>query len=192
MFGRPNICSEAIINTRALCLYLLIVAAWRRAVSCALLGTVENGPQIDYDMMNRNWRVVKPSGATFTKSYDPNGNVSRQADGENNTTAHTCNSMCWCTQTTDAAAKNFDKIYDAIGRVATETVSPDGGQTLYTTSYPRNALGNLAGRTSDCTNIRGGAPTSSFVVDRPGCADSCNEDYSSNNPYVLNGTPTRR
>ncbi len=34
--------SEAIINTRALCLYLLVVAAWRRAVSCALAAVAEN------------------------------------------------------------------------------------------------------------------------------------------------------
>ncbi len=56
------------INTRALCLYLLIVAAWRRAVSCALA----------------------------------------------------------------AATNNFDKTYDAMGRVATETVSPDGGTWDFT------------------------------------------------------------
>ncbi len=77
------------INTRALCLYLLIAAAWRRAVLCALAAAVEKGLQIDYDMMNRNWQVVKPSGATSSKMLAQYYCASNMTRGDNAATSRT-------------------------------------------------------------------------------------------------------
>ncbi len=58
MFGRPNTVLEAIINTRALCLYLLIVAAWRRAVSCTLLEAVEKKVADNSEGIGRNGKTT--------------------------------------------------------------------------------------------------------------------------------------
>lgn len=59
-----------------------IVTAWRRVALCALATEVEPGLYIDSDMMNRNWRTIKPSGGIFFHSYDGNGNLTDKNNGE--------------------------------------------------------------------------------------------------------------
>ena len=58
VFGRLNTVSEALINTRALCLYLLVVAAWRRAVLCALVEAIEQSLAKDCESIDRNGNTV--------------------------------------------------------------------------------------------------------------------------------------
>ncbi len=53
------------INTRALCLYLLIVAAWRRAVLCALLGTVENSSIFPLQTPDPHYTCANITGRKF-------------------------------------------------------------------------------------------------------------------------------
>ncbi len=52
------------INQRALCLYLLIVAAWRRAVSCALAAAIEKNLANDSESIDRSGNTLVAKGWT--------------------------------------------------------------------------------------------------------------------------------
>ncbi|MFA4985102.1 MAG: hypothetical protein WC712_00825 [Candidatus Brocadiia bacterium] len=108
---------------------------------------LSNTTTLYYDDMNRQYETVKPSGATYSKTFDANGNVDTETDGESNTTVYSVDSMNRCWRTTDAQSNNFDKTFDEMGNVLTEVVSPDGGTTLYTTTYVYDSLYKMTSMT---------------------------------------------
>ena len=86
--------------------------------------------------------------------FDANGNRIWSEDGLNNRTNYSYDSMNRCWRVTDPASNNTDKTFDAMGNVLTVTVSPDGGQTLHTTTYTYTNLYKVATVTDPLNNTQ--------------------------------------
>ncbi|MFA4985919.1 MAG: hypothetical protein WC712_04985 [Candidatus Brocadiia bacterium] len=156
---------------------------------------LSNTTYLDYDHMNRQYQTVKPSGATFSKTFDPNGNVATETDGESNTTGYSYDSVNRRWRTTDAQSNNFDKSFDTMGNVLTEVVSPDGGTTLYTTTYVYDTNYRMTSMTDPLNNAHlnwyDSAGRLTNYIDRNGnpvdfAYDSCGRTITIDHPAPLN------
>ncbi|MFA4985239.1 MAG: hypothetical protein WC712_01520, partial [Candidatus Brocadiia bacterium] len=156
---------------------------------------LSNTTTLYYDDMNRQYETVKPSGATFSKTFDANGNVDTETDGESNTTVYSFDSMNRRWRMTDAQSNNFDKSFDAMGNVLTEVVSPDGGTTLYTTTYVYDTNYRMTSMTDPLNNAHlnwyDSAGRLTNYIDRVGnpvgfTYDSCGRTITIDHPAPLN------